>query len=815
MASSEEHGRGSSRRWLRLLVLVAGLVLPQGVLYGPSLIGAKVLLPLEVLRLPGLYQPPSDGAMPAYSDDIYLCDAVYQFEPMRRFAATEVRAGRLPLWRPGVYGGAPFLAQNQSAVLSPLRLLDYAWSSPSALAWREVLKAILGGLGAFLFFRLALRVGFPAATFGAWAFPVGGFFVLWANHPHTSVAIWLPWLLLATELTLKKPRGLAPAGLAVVTAFALVSGHSGVAAHLLMGSALYALGRLIAEPSFRRTGSLAMLLGGWLLGAMLSAPQTLPTLEYLAASVRIADRVSGAVETRPAGLVALAQLVFPYYLGSSGEGLLYLGEGNRLESAAMGYAGLLVTLGFLPMGLGTRRGRPFVWFIALFVIVGLAQILGVPGLSNLLSLGPLATLRNHRLVLLTGFACLSGAVLGTEALLAGAVPPRWLRRAMVALCLVVTAGMLVRALLPPVALRSLFEQVRRLALAGQPIPAPLGDPDFLVRAASRLAWFALAGAFLSAGCVVFWLFVSVHKVVLVAGAVAVLELVFMARGVNPQRDPALYYPAIPALTELLGKPWGRAICMGCMPPDLMTMTGLSDLRGYDGADPMRWTGLLELFRAPGARPVPHARLLNFTPRLPSPIADLLGLRYLVHRGVPAPGTTVVSQSPDYYVVENPAALPRAFVPERVEAVRSGSAGLATLLRRDFDGRRIAVLETLQPLPEGTMRGNATVVADQNTRLLLDVQMQTPGVVVIADRWDPGWKATFNGVEVPVLRADFDLRAVVLPLASGRLELRYVPESFLLGLRVAAAAIAICGLLAARSLYRRRRVPASVTAPATS
>jgi hypothetical protein len=786
---------------------LAGLVLPQVVLYGPSLVGTKVLLPLDLLRMPGLYQPAGDGAGPVYSDDIYLCDAVYQFEPMRRFSAAEVRAGRLPLWRPGVYGGAPFLAQNQSAVFSPLRLLDYAWTSPRAIAWREVLKAILGGLGAFLFFRLALGVGFPAAVLGAWAFPVGGFLVLWANHPHTSVAIWLPWLLLATELSLRRPRGLAPVGLAVITAFALLSGHSGVATHLLMGSALYAVARLIAAPDLRRWGALAMLMGGWGLGAMLSAMQTLPTLEYLASSARIADRVSGIVETPPAGLTALAQLVFPYFLGSSGEGFFYLGQGNRLESAAMGYTGLLFTLGFLPMGLGTRQGRPFVWFIGLFVVVGLAHTLGLPGFRGLFSLGPLATLRNHRLVLLTGFACLSGAVLGLDAWLTGAAPPRWLRRAMVALCLLVMAGMLVRAFVPPAALLSLLSQVKRLALAGRTIPAPLGDPAFLAKAGDRLAWFAFAGAFLSAGCVGLWLFSRRRGVVLGAGALALIELVVMAKGVNPQRDPAGYYPAIPALTALAGKPWGRAVCMGCMPPDLMTMTGLADLRGYDGADPIRWIQLLDQFRDAGSVPVPHARLLNYTPRLPSPIADLLGLRYLIHRGSPPAGVPVVSQSPDYYVVENPGALPRAFVPERVAAVRSATAALSAMVRPDFDPRRVAFVETEQALPAGPARGSAMVVSDENTRLVIEVHLQTPGLVVLADRWDAGWKATFQDVEVPVLRADFDLRGVVLPAGSGRLELRYDPESFRLGLRIAAAAFFIALLLATLAVHRRRRDPA--------
>jgi len=184
---------------------------------------------------------------------------------MRHFAISELRAGRFPLWRPGVYGGAPFLAQNQPAVLSPLHLLDYAWESPRVLAWREMLKALLAGTGAFLFFRVALGAGFWASAFGAWCFPLCGFLVLWANHPHSSVALWLPWILLATERTLRFPRGLGPIGLAATTALALVSGHSGVAAHVMMGSGLYAVVALLssARPGESRLWGCSWRAGYW------------------------------------------------------------------------------------------------------------------------------------------------------------------------------------------------------------------------------------------------------------------------------------------------------------------------------------------------------------------------------------------------------------------------------------------------------------------------------------------------------------------------------------------------------------------------
>jgi hypothetical protein len=338
---------------------------------------------------------------------------------------------------------------------------------------------------------------------------------------------------------------------------------------------------------------------------------------------------------------------------------------------------------------------------------------------------------------------------------------------------------------------------------GRPGPPPFGDVRLLLEAEARIARLSLLGAGLAASASLLWLLLHARKLVFAACVLAVLEVIAMAKGVNPQRDPALYYPPIPAIAALSGRPWGRALCVQCMPPDLLTMTGSSDVRGYDGADPIRWVQLMYLFQESGTSSTRYARLLNFVPRLPSPIADLLGVRYLVYRGTPPPDTPVLSQSPDYYVVENPRALPRAFVPERVEASQSVASTLYRLSRPSFDPRKLALLESNQPLPAGPARGTASVVADDSTRLSIDVRLENPGVVVIIDRWDPGWQATYQGAEVELLRADHDLRAVVLPAGKGRLELRYAPESFAIGLQLAAAALAACILLGMLSRMRRR------------
>jgi hypothetical protein len=103
-------------RIFRGAVLVAGLLATQFILFGPSLIGRKILLPLDVLARPWMYLSPAESAKWGPPLDPILSDPVLEMELDRQFAVSEIRAGRLPLWNPREYCGQPFLAANQTAV---------------------------------------------------------------------------------------------------------------------------------------------------------------------------------------------------------------------------------------------------------------------------------------------------------------------------------------------------------------------------------------------------------------------------------------------------------------------------------------------------------------------------------------------------------------------------------------------------------------------------------------------------------------------------------------------------------------------------
>ena len=90
-------------------------------------------------------------------------------------------------------------------------------------------------------------------------------------------------------------------------------------------------------------------------------------------------------------------------------------------------------------------------------------------------------------------------------------------------------------------------------------------------------------------------------------------------------------------------------------------------------------------------------------------------------------------------------------------------------------------------------------------------METPGLVVLADHWDKGWRANLNGNPVPILRVNHALRGVVVPAGAGTLEFQYAPASFAWGLRLSAlGAIALLGWSGVTVFRRRSSMPLGMT-----
>jgi hypothetical protein len=208
------------------------------------------------------------------------------------------------------------------------------------------------------------------------------------------------------------------------------------------------------------------------------------------------------------------------------------------------------------------------------------------------------------------------------------------------------------------------------------------------------------------------------------------------------------------------------------------------------------------------------------PADPSRVAllDLAAVRFVAVREAPAWADARWRRVPgvvEPLLYENPGALPRAWRAARAEAEPAEpQAALERLLAPDFD-LRTAVL--LAPLPAGAPAAGpdpgaeTTIEIDEPERVVVRTRGAAPAALVLADAWYPGWQATLDGAPAETLRADTALRAVLVPAGEHRVEWRYRPRSFHLGIALSAAAATALALAASsRSRQDRGRVEMSTS-----
>jgi hypothetical protein len=193
------------------------------------------------------------------------------------------------------------------------------------------------------------------------------------------------------------------------------------------------------------------------------------------------------------------------------------------------------------------------------------------------------------------------------------------------------------------------------------------------------------------------------------------------------------------------------------------------------------------------------------------LLDMMNVRYLVS-GAPLPEQTrfrPVWSGRDFeqqprMIYENTKAFPRAWVVGAYR-VASSDEDLALLAAGEVDLRHTALVDrkpAVEPVPGDSAR--VAVVRRSARELVLAVELDRPGLVVVSEVYYPDWKATADGVPVEVLRANHVLRAVALGAGSHEIVFRYDASLLRKGATVSVAAFALTALALAGALLGRRK-----------
>jgi hypothetical protein len=797
--------------WGEVSIAMLGIVIGQAILYGPMLIGKTILLPLNILAFSESYLPHTDQYKNLVPHNVTLADLVFFIEPERLFVNSELRAGRFPLWTPHRFAGAPLFTLGLSLPWLPAYLI----SSPIVLAWTQMLIALIAGMGMYYFCRRILVLGPWPSVIAAWCYPVTGAYVLWIGQWLPAVMCWLPWSLAAVNRAVRRPRGWGGPALCGVTIMLLIGGAIDIAGQVLLVSGLYALWCIWDEYHSKAVSGkgfqvAAILLLSWTVGFACSFWLLLPMNEYVRNGSRMTQRSDGSEERPPIGLSALPQIAIPDMYGSWERGSYRIDSMVLPESSAAMYAGSAALLVLAPLAWFSRRRRSVISALGVMAFFSLSWTLNITGIVQLLRLPGLNMMSHNRLVFVGAFAIIALAAIGLEVLLLREASFKlWF--SIPAILLAVLCGWcFYRSMnLPEPIANELSAQVAKAPVRGISKQWEVEEIQQNYRKA-----YAINAVFCGLGAttwgLIFFGFAITPRFAYGLAALLLIQLFYFGYDFAAQASPGLHFPKIPILERIADSPPGRIIGFGCLPANLAQSVGLSDVRGYDGVDPRRIVALLKMARNPQSVEYAYAATQYLKPAVYDydqnkslrlhPVLDMLGVRYVIFRGVPPSDVKPLFVDSDYWVLENKRAMPRAFIPRRLRLIADEQERLKAMSPMEFDPQEIAYVE--QPVAFSADSEGAVDISDDNPQCItMTARMKTPGMVVLADRWDKGWRGYINNREVPIMRVNHALRGV--PVDSGISTIRFVysPASLKLGLVISAAG-GICWLVWAFGFVQR-------------
>ena len=729
--------------------------------------GAAVLLGLAYLW--GIVIPEELSRIPEGFGPMRHWDLETYFLPKFAFGSSEMLRGDLPVWNRFEFGGVPFLAAAQpAAVYIPKILLFGLWDPGTALRLFMIGHFVL--LAAlFLIFARDQGMGRVGALAGVAFCTFNIPFLTATGHPMEIANLaWVPLLFLISERIGRSPSIVAVAGLAAAVAVQITAGYPQFTMDCGVLLAVHAVVRFVTgawpHPPWK---TIPLLLAGFLMGAMVAGIQVLPLADLVLFTGRLdmAEEMASRTEAFSSAVYLRLLLAFPALLGFAGAGIDRRGVAPLVGALTCvfilvgGWRLLRLLPGFSAVRLAGTWPLLLQFFLAWLVAHGASRFATSDPAERA---GPIARV-------LVGGVGLSWAIV---CLVAGLLP-EWIASSPLARFLGLSAEG--RPFL-----------VSGLGLAGGLLLAAFAFGTGRLRDSRVLATggvgLVLAGQ------------LSAFPFGRALGHLAPPEVAYRSTKLIPKER--LGSSRVLSLFDARGgfhlldrveNPFGRE---GSLPPPRLTKVE----KHLGVVVQMMRISWEELARSRGFLDTFDVRFLVAPRTLAGPFARL-GFR---DTGL---GDRMVA------VLEAEDPLGRAWGVYGVTLAGSPEAAFDRLLSPDFDPRRQVILDT-SPRGEYPRLASGPPTPARVRHLAptlteVEVEMRSPGVLVLADSCFPGWRVSVDGHPTTLLCANYLVRGVELEQGHHLVRFEYRPASVRWGLGLSALALpAVAGVLL-RAAWRRR------------
>jgi hypothetical protein len=158
---------------------------------------------------------------------------------------------------------------------------------------------------------------------------------------------------------------------------------------------------------------------------------------------------------------------------------------------------------------------------------------------------------------------------------------------------------------------------------------------------------------------------------------------------------------------------------------------------------------------------------------------------------------------DARIYENPGAMPRAFLVERLVTVEGNDPATQLAALRKADPRTHAVVferdvgrdaSPTATLRSTLSRGRVSIDHYGRGRVRMTVDTEAPGFVFMSDAYHPWWKLFVDGSEARLIRTDVHFRGFFVPAGRHAVEMRFDTTPFWFGAAASVASMLILVLV---------------------
>ncbi|HWP47506.1 MAG TPA: YfhO family protein [Candidatus Limnocylindrales bacterium] len=679
------------------------------------------------------------------------------FYPMVSFNKEAIQAGYLPLWNPYVLSGVPHLATLEPAVFHPVSFIFYFLSFPYGYTLLLVLTYFLSSMFMYLLAR-NWGLSLEASLFSAIIFTYGGFTISSISYLNILFPLsWLPLVIYFFEKTLQGRSILPPLGAGMVLALQLLGGD--FVPVMLTGLALVGYAGLYVRERGREIILKLIGIVSYALG--FSMVQFLPTLELVQFALRSQEADYAYLTKFSFHPIRILEFFIPNLLGTlnppeSFWGRSFFSDGIVLFPSV--YLGALL-LPSLLLGIFSQRSKTTL-FLTLSFLFSLILAMGkyTPFYYFLYETIPLFRMipNPEKYLFWTTFA---------GAALAGFGADQVLKRCRVGTGYIGT--------FPKI--RFIFPSLLLLVILD------------LYRVNSRVISLADETLYLERPLLVSYL-----------------------EQEKSEDEPFRIYRPSP-LTDIFGTASYRNMYgqRDTLESNIGMLYHISDVEGFVPAGLAHYHTILKAIEL---TPLPlRIKLLEMLNA-----AFLLTFEPLENENLEV---AFLSEEPRFWVYRLKKFAPRANWVIPVAYLESKIDVLNNMIQENFDPVHHVILapSSKSTVQNGELSTRESAVLESEklnpvlireyhpTRITLQTQRPTEGLLLLRETFYPGWKAFIDKTEVEIRRANYIQRAVKIPKGEHVVQFRYEPTSYKLGLFLTLLTLLISGVWICAHFFQKVRI----------